>query len=53
MLDLTDCLESLNEVVRQLEVSIVEMDACIGYLGKVKDSIGELRIALHIKPSMN
>jgi hypothetical protein len=50
---LTDCIERLNEAVRQLEVAVVEMDACIEYLGKVKNSIGELRIALHVKPSMN
>jgi hypothetical protein len=53
MLALTDCIENLNEAVRQLEVSIVEMDACIEYLGKVKDSTGELRITLHAQPNMN
>jgi hypothetical protein len=53
MLDLTDCIERLNEAVRQLEVSMVEMDACIEYLGKVKESIGELRIALHAQPNTN
>lgn len=50
---LTDCLECLNEAVRQLEVAIVEMDACIEHLGKVRNSIGELRIALHVQPHTN
>jgi len=48
-----EVIERLNETVRKLEVSIVEMDAYIEYLGKVKNSIGELRIALHAQPNMN
>ena len=48
-----EVIERLNETVRKLEVSIVEMDACIEYLGKAENSIGELRIALHAQPNMN
>jgi len=53
MLDLTDCIERLNESVRQLEVAVVEMDACIEYLGKVKESVNELRIVTRAQPNMN
>ena len=53
MLALTNCIKCLNEAVRQLEVAVVEMDACIEYLGKAENSIGELRIALHAQPNMN
>ena len=50
---LTDCIERLNEAVRQLEVAVVEMDACIEYLGKVKESVNELRIVTRAQPNMN
>jgi len=53
MLDLTDCIERLNESVRKLEVSMVEMDAYLEYLGKVKESVNELRIVTRAQPNMN
>ena len=48
-----EVIERLNETVRKLEVSIVEMDACIEYLGKVKESVNELRIVTCAQPNMN
>ena len=48
-----EVIERLNEAVRQLEVSMVEMDACIEYLGKVKESVNEWRIVTRAQPNMN